>query len=264
MQRRKHLNHFPEKAHQVEFYALVFYTRGETRHLVDFVWHEVKTNTLIYLTKGQINAFNFKEGVAGYLILFTEAYFRQQLNKMPGAEVMRLFNSHLFSPKLQIPDNSKVPQYIDLLFAEFYDDREAFNKTNTLNALFTVLFSKLEQLKKYQTYHIEETVKLKQFQQFKNLVEAYYTQSRNADFYAAKMHMSYKHLNTLCKLIIDRTAKQFIDEFVILEAKRRLVNSSVKSTELAYALGFEEATNFVKYFRKKTGFTPNNFKKTYS
>ena len=63
--------------------------------------------------------------------------------------------------------------------------------------------------------------------------------------------------------MVSVTAKQFIDAFVILEAKRLLINSEIKSTELAYSLGFEEPTNFVKYFKKHTGFTPNTFKKDY-
>ena len=75
------------------------------------------------------------------------------------------------------------------------------------------------------------------------------------------MHKTYKHLNIVCKEVINKTAKQYIDEFVILEAKRNLVNSTIKSTELAYLMGFEESTNFVKYFKKHTGFTPNHFKK---
>jgi len=187
MRRRDTLDHYPEKAHQVEFYALVFYTSGDTKHLVDFVWHEVKANTLIYLTKGQVNAFSFKDGVQGYIVLFTEDYFKKQLNKLPNTEVIRLFNSHLFSPKLQVPDSSNVRKYIELLYAEFYEVQETFNKANTIDALFTVLFSKLEQLKKFQTFHIKESNKLARFLQFKSLVEKHYSQSRNADFYAKKM-----------------------------------------------------------------------------
>ena len=263
MQRRERLNHYPEKPHQLEFYALAYYTAGQTKHLVDFVWHEAKSNSLLYLSKGQVNAFDFNEEVQGYLILFTEAYFKKQLNKLPNTEVVRLFNSHLFSPKIQIPDNSNVKKYIELLFAEFYNEKETFNKANTIDALFTVLFSKLEQLKKFQTFHIKDSDKLALFLQFKSLVEQQYIQSRNADFYANKMGISYKHLNSICKEIINSTAKQFIDAFIVLEAKRRLVNSSVKSTELAFNMGFEEPTNFVKYFKKKTGLTPNKFKNTY-
>ena len=251
IKRKNDLDHFPEKAHQLDFYMLVFYSQGETEHLVDFVWHKVKKNTVLYLTKGQINAFKFSKNVKGYLIIFSENYFKSQLNKLPKNVVIRLFTSHLFSPKIQVPESSNVSDYINLFYDEFYKEKGEFNKTNIINSLYTVIFSKLEQLKKYQTFHIKESNKLELFLKFKTLLEQYYSKSRNADFYANKMNMTYKHLNTICKEVAGSTAKQFIDEFVILEAKRKLINSSIKSTELAYTIGFEEATNFIKYFKKQ-------------
>ncbi len=259
---RKHnLDHHPEKAHQLDFYMLVFYTEGETEHLVDFVWHQVRKNTLLYLAKGQINAFRFQENVKGFVILFTEDYFKSQLNKLPKNAIIRLFTSHLFSPKIQIPSSSNVTTYIDLFYDEFYKEKGEFNKKNIIDAIYTVIFSKLEQLKQYQTFHLKESDKLASFLEFKSLVERYFATSRSADFYAKKMNITYKHLNTICKEIVDSTAKSFIDEFIILEAKRRLVNSTIKSNELAYQMGFNEPTNFVKYFKKFTNLTPNTFKK---
>lgn len=263
IQRKDNLDHFPQKAHQLDFYMLVFYSEGETEHLVDFVWHQVKKHTLFYLTKGQINAFKFNKNLKGYLIIFTEDYFKSQLNKLPKNAVIRLFTSHLFSPKIQIPESSNVPEYINLINDEFYKEKNEFNKSNIISSLYTVIFSKLEQLKKHQTFYLKESQKLEAFLNFKSLIEQHFTESRNADFYAQKMNITYKHLNTICKEIVDITAKQFIDEFIILEAKRKLINSEIKSTELAYSLGFEEPTNFVKYFKKHTRLTPNSFKKQY-
>ncbi|MEX0287617.1 MAG: helix-turn-helix domain-containing protein [Flavobacteriaceae bacterium] len=231
--------------------------------MVDFVWHKAKKNSLFYLSKGQINAFKFTEGLEGFIILFTEEYFKTQLNKLPKNAVIRLFTSHLFSPKIQVPESANVGSYIHFLFEEFYHDRDEFNKKNIVDALYTIIFSKLEQLKQYQTFHLTETDKLEAFLKFKSLLETHFRESRNADFYAKKMHITYKHLNSICKDVADVTAKKFIDEFMILEAKRQLINSNIKSTELAFSLGFEEPTNFVKYFKKYTGFTPNTFKKNY-
>nr|WP_299382943.1 helix-turn-helix domain-containing protein [Allomuricauda sp.] len=261
--RKSDLDHIPEKAHQLDFYMLVFYAKGETEHLVDFVWHKASKNTLFYLSKGQVNAFKFNEGLSGFIILFTEDYFKAQLNKLPKNAIIRLFTSHLFSPKIQIPESSNTVDYIHLLFDEFYKDRDVFNKKNIIDSLYTIIFSKLEQLKQYQTFHLNETDKLEAFLKFKSLLEYNFRESRNADFYAKKMNFTYKHLNVICKEVADVTAKKFIDEFVILEAKRRLINSTIKSTELAFSLGFEEPTNFVKYFKKHTGLTPNKFKNRY-
>lgn len=254
------LGHSPERAHQIAFYKLVFYTSGETEHLVDFVWYKVQKNTLIYLSKGQVNSFKFKEGVQGYVILFTEDYFKRQLNSMPNDTVIRLFTSHLFSPKIQVPENSNVLMYIKLLYDEFYKTQDDYNKESIIDALHAIIFSKIEALKKDQTNRLKDSDKLRQFLNFQALLKEDYTKSRNADYYARKLHITYKHLNVICKEVIHTTTKQYIDEFVILEAKRALINSNIKSTELAYSMGFEEPTNFVKYFKKHTGFTPNEFK----
>ena len=58
-QRKEDIPHLPEKEHQLNFYMIVLYTEGETKQLVDFVWHKVHKNSLLYLTKGQVNAFKF-------------------------------------------------------------------------------------------------------------------------------------------------------------------------------------------------------------
>jgi len=259
--RNESINHSPEKAHQIEFYKLVLYTEGETEHLVDFVWHKVQKNTLLYLSKGQVNAFKFKEGVKGYVILFTEVYFKDQLNKLPSDTIIRLFTSHLFSPKLEIPEYSNLMTYVTLFFEEFYKAGEVYAKRNIIDGLYRIIFSKIEQLKKKQTHYLKDSDKLLLFLNFQSLLKTEYVMHRNADYYAEQLNITYKHLNVVCKAIVKSTAKQYIDDFVILEAKRNLINSSIKSTELAYLMGFEESTNFVKYFKRLTGFTPNSFKK---
>ena len=254
------LDHHPERPHQIGFYQLTFYSSGVTEQLVDFKWYKVKENTLVYLSKGQVNAFKFNDDVKGFVILFTEDYFKNRLNDIPDDTIIRLFTSHLFSPKVQIPDHSSIIQYIQLLFDEFYNVVDNFNKKNIIDALYVILFSKIEAIKKDQTLRLKDSDKLILFLNFQALLKEHYQKSRNADFYANKMHITYKHLNVVCKEIVQKTAKQYIDEFIILEAKRHLLNSNIKSTQLGYLMGFEESTNFVKYFKKHTGLTPNSFK----
>ncbi|MBA6157117.1 helix-turn-helix domain-containing protein [Tenacibaculum sp. S7007] len=258
--RKEEFEHLPSKPHQLNFYQLAFYTSGETEHLVDFVSHKVQNRSIVYVSKGQINAFKFTEDTKGYLILFTEEYFKKQLNNIPQNTAVRLLTPQLFSPKIQIPEASNIPAYIELIYKEFYNPSEKFNKKHIIDSLFNIIFSKVEEIKKNQTNYIQESDKLSLFLSFQNILKNDYTLNRNADYYAQNLNITYKHLNIVCKEVINKTAKQYIDEFVILEAKRNLVNSTIKSTELAYLMGFEESTNFVKYFKKHTGFTPNSFK----
>ncbi len=261
--RKSDAGHNPEKAHQVAFNMIVYYTEGASNQLVDFVWHPVKANSIIHLSKGQINAFQFTESLKGFILIFTEDFLKKQINSLPKNEIERLFNAHLFSPIIQVPEDSNVIKYFQLFYEEYTNIKEDYNQKKLYASLHAIIFSKLERLKQLQTSHFNRTEKVITFLNFKSLLENHFSKSRNADYYADKLNITYKHLNTICKDTLHITAKQFIDAFVILEAKRLLINSEIKSTELAYALGFEEPTNFVKYFKKHTGLTPNNFKKNY-
>lgn len=258
------LDHNPERAHQLTFNLLVYYTKGNGKHLIDFVWHDVVENTVVYLVKGQTHAFKFKEDLQGYLIAFTDEFLNEQFNNLPKNELIRLFNPHLFSPTIQVASAPRIRTYFDLFFNEFVSNKNEHIKNNISESLFTIIFAKLEELKQDQTEHIKPSKSLDTFLKFKELVVANFSRSRNADFYASQLNITYKHLNTICKEVTQSTAKSLIDDYIILEAKRRLINSSISSSELAFQLGFNEPTNFVKYFKKFTGLTPNMFKKDYN
>lgn len=252
-------NHNPEQPHQTHFYSFFLYTNGTTEHFVDFVSHKVTKNSLVCLTKGQVNAFQFQEDLDGYAILFTQHYFEKQFKVLPESIIFSLFSSQLFSPIIQIPEDKNLASYFDLLFQEFYNNEHS-HKEAIISGLFAIILSKIEQLRNQQIHYYSKSDYLHTFIQFENNIRQQYTNTRNANFYAKTLGITYKHLNHICKEVIHKTAKECIDDFIILEAKRNLINSDIKSTELAYQLGFTESTNFVKYFKKFTELTPNQFK----
>ena len=259
IRQQKGFDHNPEQPHQLKFYNLIFFTEGEGKHFIDFNWYPIQKNTLIYLTKDQVNAFDFSTNFKGYCILFTEDYFAKSFSHLPNDFVFRLFNPQLFSPILQIPRQSDFNSYFDLLLSEF-KKRSIFNQKSILESLFVILVSKAEYYKQHQTFHIKTSSKIQLFQNFTRLLENNFNKTRSANFYATELGVTYKHLNTTSKALVNKTAKTVIDDYVILQAKRSLTNSSIKSTQLAYKLGFEDATNFTKFFKKNTGLTPKSFK----
>ncbi len=253
-------DHHPELPHQLTFYNLIFFTEGNGRHFIDFNWYPVKKGSIIYLAKEQVNAFELSEGLKGFCIIFTENYFVECFSALPNDFVFRLFNPELLSPVVNTPTNSDFTEYFNLLNKE-YNNEVLFNRKNILDSLFVILISKLEGIKQTQSTHPLGSSKTILFQRFSSLLESNFAQHRKAQFYAKELAITYKHLNTICKDVIQKTAKNVIDDFIILQAKRNLINSELKSSELAYMLGFEDPTNFTKYFKKKTGLTPNSFKK---
>ncbi|MGB3145681.1 MAG: helix-turn-helix domain-containing protein [Maribacter sp.] len=74
------------------------------------------------------------------------------------------------------------------------------------------------------------------------------------------MLISTKHLNQVVKDFTLNTAKTFIDDYVILEAKRAIVSTDKSLKEIAFDIGFDEVTNFTKFFKNKMNMTPKAFK----
>jgi AraC-like DNA-binding protein len=74
------------------------------------------------------------------------------------------------------------------------------------------------------------------------------------------MSVSEKKLNKATNQVLGKSPKEIIDERVVLEAKRLLVHTSKSIKEVGFELGFDEPTNFIKYFKKHVGRTPIEFK----
>ena len=192
-------------------------------------------------------------------MIFTEAYFVKCFSHVSKEFVFHMFNPQLFSPVLQIPDDSDFLEYIKIYEKEYTKERTIHQKT-ILDSLFIILLSKTEQQKQYDSLQSNDTKKSVLFQQFIALLATNYRKERGAIFYATSLAITYKYLNEVCKAIVNKTAKSVINDYIILQAKRSLINSSIKSAELAYQLGFEDPTNFTKYFKKYTGYTPKSFR----
>ncbi len=75
--------------------------------------------------------------------------------------------------------------------------------------------------------------------------------------------MSTKKLNRIVQEIMHQPAKAYINEILIIEMKRLLMNTNFSIKEIAYKTGFEDPTNFVKYFKKSTQKTPIEFRKSF-
>jgi AraC family transcriptional activator of pobA len=85
-------------------------------------------------------------------------------------------------------------------------------------------------------------------------------QLRSAADFAAQLAIHVNYLNKTVKETTEKTTTDIIAERVLQEAKILLRNTSWNVSEIAYALGFKEVTNFNNFFKKKSGVSPTVFR----
>ena len=99
-----------------------------------------------------------------------------------------------------------------------------------------------------------------QFLQFQSLVELECTTHRDVAYYANKLNITSRTLNSITHAILNKSPKTFINEVLSLQIKRKLINTDLTIKEIAYQSGFNEPTNLFKFFRKFTKQTPELFR----
>lgn len=98
------------------------------------------------------------------------------------------------------------------------------------------------------------------FKQFTHLLGEHYRTERSVGFYARQLCITPKYLTTLIKRISGKSVSEWIDSYVILEAKTLLKYSNMSVQEIAYYLNFPNQSFFGSYFKRNTGMSPSQYK----
>ena len=96
---------------------------------------------------------------------------------------------------------------------------------------------------------------------FVQLAQTHCLQQHNLAFYAQMLHIHPVYLNEICQLELYETALQYLQNRILVEAKRLLVYTDQSIKAIAYECGFDDPAYFTRWFKKKQGTTPLEYKK---
>jgi len=130
-----------------------------------------------------------------------------------------------------------------------------------LQMLLKRLLILLTRLYKQQTEFSEaNTEQLAQVREFNYLVEQHFKTKHSVAEYAELMFKSPKTLSNLFSKLGAKTPLQYIQERIMLEARRLLIYTDKTIKEIAYELGYDDIPSFSRFFKKKQGLSPSDYK----
>ncbi|MFC3161344.1 AraC-type DNA-binding protein [Chryseobacterium arachidis] len=254
-----------EKAHRHDFYATILFTKGSGIHEIDFQKYDVSPGSLFFMSPGQIHSWELSDDIEGYLFFclqdfYEMHYVNQKLRNFP------FFGSVNFPRKLQLNEAElKKNVHLMLELQEEYQAQNSMRNGLMLSLMSQIFIHSTRQFSR-DFDNLASSTSLsyfKHYQEFENLVEEHFTKEKSIAFYADLMNISSKHLNRITQTVVHKTATDVITERVILEAKRMLMYLDESLVEIAFRLGYEEYSYFVRVFRKTSGTTPTQFIKLY-
>ncbi len=248
-----------DTAQRIDFHQLLTVHRGALRHMVDFTDHTLDPGSWLWVRPGQIQQFRQSSGVTGTLVLFQPGVL-----DTPTAAQTRLEDpfgrTHW---QLSDEDADATGRALEHLVHAFGSTGllPAPVRSRVLEHLLAVLLLQLTHpITPLGSPAAEGT---ETFLRFRTAVEERFTRTRHVGDYARALGYSPRTLTRATTAAAGMSAKEFIDARVVLEAKRLLAHGEDPVARIAARFGFDDASNFVKYFALRAGTTPAAFRHRY-
>ena len=245
--------------HRQNYYKMVFVKLGSSRHWVDMVPYTTKPNAFYFSAPQQVL---FKEEAAicsdNTAISFTEDFLTMEENRLLKQlpVIQNPYNGHalILSPA----DVVFMDDIVAKLLAEY--NHKLGWRNNMLLAYLRVLLIYTSRLYTEQFTNDEGLADRDLLRKFKSLVAENFERVHDVAAYADMLNLSAGHFSELIKKQSGKTAIEHIHDRLLLEAKRMLFHSNSSIKEIAFELGFEEASYFNRFFKRLTSCTPLSYR----
>jgi AraC family transcriptional activator of pobA len=257
---RKRSGEKPAIAHSHSYYQIIWFFEDGGTHYIDFESYPIEKNMIFFIAKDRIHAFDDNLNVNGWLIHFNESFFTH--TDVDIFLKYNIFNSQE-NPRYVIDETTAeaASLYMKLMLREL-SNRHQFGYEDSIRFSLKALMINLERVHqnnqhKQLTFNSHYEL---QFAKYKELIEENYSKSFSVSDYAGLLNISSKTLNTITKKVVEKSASQLISDRIILQAKRLLKFTPLQIGEIAFRIGFEDPSYFVKYFKRHVESSPNNYR----
>ena len=227
--------------HTLNYYDVTFITEGKGTFSVDNQTYEVTPCDVLFSKPGEIRNWDTRHIINGYALIFEEEFLSSLFKDSLFVQHLSFFQLESFSSRLHLPDEL----YARILYEVLMLLDRAYLKMTSIEE---------GRSREASNNHVSK---------FMNLVNIHSKEQHSVQYYADKLCITSNYLNEMVTSTMGFSAKQYIQNKVMDEAKRLLVYTNVPISDIAFELCFSTVSYFIRSFRQHTGETPLLYRKTH-
>ena len=240
-------------------------TEGETSLTSNLQEFRLKKNSLFIFNPKDILQVQSNDRFKAHLIVITPDFLKR-IN-IDTKRMMPLFLQFGSLPCMELThaESQSLRSFISMVEQELKGPETDFSSEIIGGLIAATIYKVGDILTHYLTEHPEVDSPMhnraeEYFKQFTELLGEHYKHERSVGFYARQLGITPKYLTTLIKRISGKSVSEWIDSYVILEAKTLLKYSNMSVQEIAYYLNFPNQSFFGSYFKRNAGMSPSQYK----
>ncbi len=251
---------------RIDALTIILCTHGEASVVIDLTEHELRENTLMVLQpENFVQVRSSSDDFKSHVVFCGKNVVEQVLPKMTS--MLPMIMQHRMMPVQHLTEKEAegIKSFYTFLRLKLEGPATMFQAQKVLCLLQAALFEIMdiriahENMEPRHQTRKEEIVAKFIFEVCRN-----FQRERQVSFYAKKLCVTPKHLSSVVKSISGRTAGEWIDHYVVMEAKMLLGSTDLTVQEISTQLNFANQSFFGKYFKHHTGIPPTEFRQKYN
>jgi AraC-like DNA-binding protein len=249
--------------HRHNYYTVIWSYEATGKHIIDFKEYTIEPQHIFFVSPGQVHQVITDPNPTGIVLLFNLEFLQKNSIKEDFISNLKLFRDSTETPPMPINGQlqKQLANFVNGMMGSFHSENEMrFETIGAYLKLFLIecngycsLFPDF-----YNTQNIEVGRSI--LQRFKTSVENHYKSWHQVKDYAEQLNVTPGYLNEVIKSSVDVSAKDYIQNRLILETKRMVIFTDKSIKEIGFDLGFDDPSHFSKFFKSFANISLQEFK----
>jgi AraC family transcriptional regulator, transcriptional activator of pobA len=239
------------------YFEIIYLSAGQGYHSIDNKTYEVHPPVLFFVRKEQVHHWDLAADPEpeGFVVILKKTFFEQSLD----GELKSLLLKVSKLSYVYCKESATIHQLLDALTREAAEEvGENEHAFPLQEGLIKGLFAKILQVA--EPGQPSRGAESDLFQGFRDLLGTGLFKQHAVAYYAGLLNTTPQNLNAVCRKAVNQSAADVLAESIVEEAKRLLLYTDQRISEIAFSLSFKDPSHFVKYFKRHTGDTPQAFR----
>lgn len=237
--------------------------QGSFHYTVNTEEHDITPGDAIIIHDGQvIDNYRADDGSDGIGIMMTYGFFHEIVKGVHELSSLFLFSRSHPVFRLLPAEIQNVRNYFRLI-KEKVDDKSNYFKKDVARLLILAMIYDLSNAiyRIQQNSDRKHTSAEKIFTEFIKLVEQNFRHERRVGWYGQQLCITPKYLSEIIRQVSRRTPNEWIDNYVIMELRVQLANTTKSIKEIAHDMNFPNQSSMGKFFKDHVGMSPLSYRK---
>ena len=244
--------------HRHDFFYVLVLEKAAGEHSIDFIPYTVSDRSVFFMRPSQVHRLTLKRGSTGYLMEFNGDFY-SPLDKSANQVLRKVSNKNFC-----LVDKGRFVKMFSMLshiFQEYISRDERY--LEVIAASLEIFFIELLRQSPEASNLLVQGAGAERLEELLSLIELHVSSHKEVGFYASELHLTTYQLNAVTKAGLGKTCSEVINDQVMLEAKRYLLATGNQVNEIAWQLGYEDVSYFIRFFKKHTGQSPEAFRQNF-